>query len=443
MKRLYRTCMPIAACAALVGCDDEKILEGERFDVRTPVAVAFGLQEPEAADRTAVAAFRAEPPINPANWTHVNGNARHDVAHIGQPDELRPLWSARIGSGNAKRQRLSASPIIADGMIFVMDSSSRVTALAAATGDILWQTELASSPDSGSEASSGGLAVSDGTVFATTGFGTLSAVDAATGNLLWVQRFDAAAIGAPAVSGNKVYVVTEDSRAWAVDTIGGRLLWSIESSMAPVSVTGGLSPAIAGGNVFFPFPSGEIVAVEGERGGRLWSFSLGGVAAVGPQATLVGISSMPVVDGEVVYSGNHAGRLAAIDRETGETRWSLDSGSLHPALASGNRVFLVSEEAELLAVDAFSGQRIWSVQLPHHKSRRISRRKSVYVHFGPMMVAGRLMIVSSDGMLRQFSPSDGSEIASVDLPGDAAGQPAFAQGHMYLLTADGRLHAYH
>lgn len=437
-----RTIASLMICAAMLACDREETLEGERFDVRTPLEVAFGKASPDTVRQPRFEAFRPSAPIVPNAWTHVNGSARHNAAHMRAPDWWSPVWRVRIGDGNGQRQRINAAPVVDDGTVFVMDARSLVSAIKADAGDILWQVDLTPSPDSRSDASSGGLAYASGTLYATTGFGSLSALDATTGTIRWVQRFAAAAIGAPVIVGDTIFVVTQDSRAWAIDRANGRLRWSLESAEAPVSLTAGLSPAAAGGDVYFPFPSGELVAAEALRGARRWSGTLGGVAGVGPQATLVGISSMPVVKDGTVYAGNHAGRMTAFDRASGEVIWSLDNGSSQPVLASGNRVFLISERSELMAVDAGSGQRIWSAQLPHHTSRRAKRRKAVHVHFGPYLVDGQLIVFSSDGVMRRFSPQNGQAIDDDKLPDGAAAQPAFARGFMYLVTADGRLHAY-
>jgi outer membrane protein assembly factor BamB len=51
-------------------------------------------------------------------------------------------------------------------------------------------------------------------------------------------------------------------------------------------------------------------------------------------------------------------------------------------------------------------------------------------------------VASSDGLLRAFSPSNGAQLGSLALPGGAAAPPAIARGVMYVVTRDGRLHAF-
>jgi outer membrane protein assembly factor BamB len=51
-------------------------------------------------------------------------------------------------------------------------------------------------------------------------------------------------------------------------------------------------------------------------------------------------------------------------------------------------------------------------------------------------------VASSDGLLRFFSPTDGSLVATAEVPGGAAAQPALAGGVMYVVSANGQLHAF-
>ncbi len=43
-------------------------------------------------------------------------------------------------------------------------------------------------------------------------------------------------------------------------------------------------------------------------------------------------------------------------------------------------------------------------------------RKAIYAHYGPVLAGGRLVVASSDGLLRFFSPTDGSLVGTVGTP---------------------------
>ena len=73
---------------------------------------------------------------------------------------------------------------------------------------------------------------------------------------------------------------------------------------------------------------------------------------------------------------------------------------------------------------------------------RLKRRKATFVHFGPVLAGGRLILASNDGIMRQFDPVTGNLLSSTPLPDGAARNPVVAGGTMYLVTENGQLNAY-
>jgi len=106
----------------------------------------------------------------------------------------------------------------------------------------------------------------------------------------------------------------------------------------------------------------------------------------------------------------------------------------------GRSVFLVSDAAQLVRLDARDGSRIWAIDLPHFKKDK-TRRDSI-VHYGPIMAGGRLLVASSDGSIRSFDPASGALLSEVAIPGGAASQPAIVDGVLYILSGNGKLNAY-
>ena len=150
-----------------------------------------------------------------------------------------------------------------------------------------------------------------------------------------------------------------------------------------------------------------------------------------------------MVKGQVVYAGNSSGRTVALDLTTGEPVWSAQEGATGPVWVEGGSVFLVSDRAELVRLDARNGRRIWAAELPEFVPARNQRRlRDVYANYGPVLAGGRLWVASGDGRLRGFDPVDGKLSASVELPGGAATRPIVVRGTMYVVSQDGQLLAF-
>ena len=437
----------LVAGMLLAACEKDVVLQGARFPVRAPLDASIAVEGAAApaapADRPentsqAIAVGAAQ---SLAEWTHRGGNARHTAPNASLSASPVRVFSVTLGSGNSKRQRVSASPVVSGGRVFAMDSGTRLTAVST-SGAAQWSVDLTADFDRGGDASGGGLAVQGGRVFATTGFGELVALDAASGAIRWRQRLDAPLTGAPAVDGNAVYVVGRDGSAAAVAVDSGRILWQVPGTPSASGMIGASSPAIGDGEVYFPFASGEIAAVSKDGGERSWGAAVAGKRLGRAYAVVGDITGDPVVSGGVIYAGTAAGRTVAIEAATGKRRWTANEGALNPPLVVGGSVFVVNDEARLVRLDAGTGDVIWSVEMPYFVKAKPAKRKGIYAHYGPVLAGGRIVVASSDGALRLFDPTNGAMLASVDIPGGAASAPALAQGLLFVVGGRGQLHAF-
>ncbi len=454
------TLLALSAAAALAACGPrERLLEGERLDLRALGTAAVGApldgsaevaaaEPPEAPPRRSPNApenralpIALPPVVANAEWTHRNGGPAHRGPHAALSALPQRIWSVPVGAGNSRRGRITADPVVAEGRIFTLDAEATVAAVSPA-GQLLWRRDLTPPSDRATEASGGGLAYGAGRLFVTSGFGSLSALDPETGAVLWTQRLDAAATGSPTVAGDRVYLSARDSRAWAIRADTGRIEWQLEATPSPSGMLGGAGPAVTDRLVILPFGSGELVAALREGGARVWGATLAGQRRGRAYATIADISGDPVVDGGVVYVGNQSGRAAALDLASGERIWTATEGAYSPVWPEGGSVFLVSDQAELVRLDAATGERIWGVELPYFDTDRERRRRAVWAHYGPVLAGGRLWVASGDGLLRAFAPQDGQLVAELALPGGAASAPAVAGGTLYVLGANGQLQAF-
>ena len=374
-------------------------------------------------------------------WTHQGGNAQHIAAHAELPSELTLSWSRRIGAGDGKRHQISAAPVAQGGQVYTLDSQSMVTALDE-TGTILWQSELGKSSDALKDASGGGLAVGGTQLFVTTGFGTVVALDTASGAELWTQDLASYGGASPTVYDDLLYIAARDGAAWAIDTSNGRIKWQVAGPTVAASHTGGPGPAVSDKYAVFPFGTGDVLASFRKGGLRSWSSGLSG-ARLGLASTQVrDLTGQPVIEGSSVYLASSAGRMAAVDLNTGLRIWTAKQGSQGHILVAGGAVFAVSDAGNLIRLSKDDGALIWSTPLPKFTEKSVKSRAKIHAHYGPILAGGRLILASSDGLIRQFNPADGTLITTVDLPSGAASAPIVVNGTLYVLSTKGDLLAF-
>lgn len=440
----------MALClSAMAGCAPKPlILKGPRFDARAPLdEVMKDADKQDAASPPSEPANRVEPirlaaPVRNADWAQRMGGPQHLMPPLALGASLTQAWEAPIGKADDKRHAITAEPVVAGGRIYTIDSRSTVTATST-SGQTLWTADLTPPGESPDAATGGGLAYGAGHLFVTTGFGDLVALDPASGKAVWQQRFHAAASGTPTVEGGIVYLVTKDSNAWAIDAATGKIRWQQNSTQSVAGVPGAAGPALSARFAILPFPSGQLVGVLKPGGAQIWATVIAGARLGQGYAAIGDITGDPVVAGDTIYVGNATGGVMALDVNTGDMKWSAPEGVMSPVWPAGGSVFLVSDQAKLIRLDAATGERIWAVQLPYYVPvKKAKNRRDIFPDYGPILAGGRLLVASGDGQILSFDPASGKQVGSVAMAAGAASEPVVADGVLYVVTTDGKLRAF-
>ena len=428
----------ICACAlfSLMGCAaSEVILPGDRhtLDGIKPRAARFVIENiPSLSLSTAT---------RNKEWTHQGGNAQHNPGHLELGEVLELQWTASVGAGNDRKYQISSSPIVRGGLIFTLDSKVTLSATDL-NGSVLWQKNLAADVTDHEDVSGGGIAVVGDKVFATTGFGAVLALDVKNGNEIWRQNLSSFGSSSPTVYRGLLYLSARDGAAWAIDAETGRVKWQMTGPEVLSSIVGGPGPAVTSKWALFPFGSGEVFSTFRKGGLRNWASVLSGARLGRASAQVTDLTGQPVIDGERVYLANSAGRMVALDLDDGRRIWTSKHGSQGTLTLGGRSLFSVNDEGLLLRLSADDGALIWSTPLPHFTKKDVKKRSKIYVHYGPILAGGRLIIMSSDGQMREFNPFDGSLLKQTKLPAPAASGPVVVDGTLYMISIKGDLLAF-
>ncbi|NBC32811.1 MAG: PQQ-binding-like beta-propeller repeat protein [Alphaproteobacteria bacterium] len=444
MTRFARLRRPAALAAALLlaGCgigdwfggEDEPRLPGERVSV---LELAQSLEpDPQVADLEVV----IPPPQPLPDWPVPGGTPTHAPQHIAmQGPQIRAMWESGIGVGAEGEERLLNPPIIVGDRIFATDATGHVTALSAGSGNRLWRV-LAADPTEDSEPLGGGIAYGDGLLFVTTGFGEIVAMDPANGGLVWREATGSPIRAAPAVADGRVYVVTVDNQLEAYAARDGSFLWRHTGILEPAALLGGATPAVAPGVVVAAYSSGEIFALRPESGRPAWFDSLTAIRRAGALAALADIRGMPVIHDDMVIAVSHSGRMAAFDLRRGVRIWEQEIGGINTPWVAGNFIFVISRNAELVALTRDTGRIRWVTPLPRWVYPE--EREDAIIWSGPVLAGGVLMLVGSNEEGLLIAPESGEILNRFDLPESSHVPPVVANGTLYILFDDGTLAAY-
>lgn len=387
-------------------------------------------------------------------WPQPDGYATHAMQHTDASGGLNRAWRERAGEGSNRDRRLNARPVVAEGVVFAVDATGRVSARSLESGSEQWRTRLSEDRREAEEDSwipfmgggdtvltfGGGVAYDTGRVFAHAGGMTLFALDAQTGDEVWRAEALTPFHSAPTVADGRVFVTTDDNELLVFSADDGELLWTHRSIAETARLLTAPSPAVAGEVVIAPFTSGEIVALRVQNGSVLWSDSLTRTGGLTPLSSINDIAASPVVLGDRVYAMSHSGILAAFDLRSGERVWTLPAGGLHAPYLAGDYLFLVTTDGEVAAIDRTEGAVRWITSLPTFKNERKRRDRISWA--GPILAGGRLVLASSEGEMVILDPATGDRLEDRSIGEAVYIAPVIAEETVLIFTDEGRLIAY-
>jgi len=442
---------PVRAVGGIFGGGEKKAVSESEADNRISILSVDQKLEPDP--RFAGQPIEVAPAYKNVSWTQPGGEADHTLHHLSASLTFARAWTADIGKASAKRARLTAPPVIAEGKLYVLDAEATLTAFDSQTGRELWRRELAPELDEKKRLRDfmvrtkpsevgfgGGVAFDDGKVFVTSGFGFAAAVNADTGEELWRFKAESAVRTPPTAYRGAVYFVTNTNDAIALDQATGARRWNFQSFEESARILSSTSPAAAGDLVITPFSSGEIVAFMADSGRALWNDTLSRNQSLTALSALNDIAGAPVIDRGLVYVVSHAGRLVAIDIRSGQRVWEAPVASLQMPWVAGDYIYVVSVEGEIACLKRDDGAVMWVSQLRRYKNEK--KRKGRISWAGPVLAGGSLVLVSTEGDVVKVSPQDGTIEEAAEIDGGSIIAPIVADELVYILAESGKLYAF-
>lgn len=441
-KRQYVICammlaLPLAGCGAFKGKGGPRTpTVGER------VSILSNDNSIKVDPTTAEIAVVLPDPVLNADWAQSGGNASKSMGHPALGAARTKAWEASI-AGSTKKQRLAAAPVISNNRLFAVDTDAIVSAFAADTGAKLWSVSIGSTgKDFENSLFGGGASVDGNVVYATSGVGDVAALNAEDGKLLWKVKPAGPLRGAPTVAFGGVYVITQDNQIFALNAGDGAVQWQATASLEPGSVFGAASPAAGQGTIVAGFSSGEVQAYRYENGRDLWEDALARTSMALSVSTLTDVDADPVIDRGRVFALGQGGRMASYDLLTGQRIWEISIAGISTPYVVGEWVYAMTDDGKLLCVARGSGKVRWIQQLARYRVETERKKKDPIRWTGPILAGGRLIAVNSEGQLVEFSPTDGSTLATTEFKSPLSQPPVVANNRLYILADDGTITAW-
>jgi outer membrane protein assembly factor BamB len=443
MRHVTRVTILLLSASLLAGCSTVGGIFKKKDKITVPgerVAVLVNEADIDIDPATAALPMSLPEAVVNDSWAQSGGNARKSVGHVALGQSLGVAWTVSIGKGSDKDGRLGGGPVVADGKVFTMDTQGTVRAFDTRNGGQIWSTRFGEVGDNSASIYGGGVAYDGGRVYATNGLGYVAALDATNGGAVWTVKPGGPLRGEPSVADGSVYVMSQDNQIYSLKAADGTTNWSNAAALEIAGVFGAAAPSIGQGTVVAGFSSGELNAYRYENGRQVWQDALARTSMTTSVASLSDIDADAVIDSGVVYAVGQGGRMVALDLFSGQRIWELNFGGIATPWVAGDWLFAVNDRAQLIAVNRANGKIRWINQLPRYE--KMKSKSGLITYVGPVLAGDRLILAGSNGALINVDPLSGSFQSQVDVKDGISFQPVVADNTLYILTDSGRLIAY-
>jgi outer membrane protein assembly factor BamB len=325
------------------------------------------------------------------------------LAEIKETAVSKVIWQAKV----AEAADFEFAPAVEAGSAYAASTDGEVVKLDATNGKELWRVNTG-------ERLSGGVGVGGSLVLVGTQKGVIYAYDIA-GKLQWKSRLSSEVLSAPKYYDGTVIVRTGDSRIFGINANDGSRKWVYARTNSPsLALRSTAGVVVDGGAVYAGFAGGKLIAVRADNGKVLWEASVAQPKGVTEIERIADITSLPVVDGPLIYAVAYQGRVAAVDRVSGRVVWNRDISSLAGLAVEDGRVFVSHAVGSIYALDYATGKTFW------RQATLKNRQLSVPIPMGSLIAVGDV-----EGYVHFLNREDGA-VASRIKTGNSPIMPQMA-----------------
>lgn len=328
------------------------------------------------------------------------------------------MWRQQVGAAEG----LVFSPSLMAQSVFAAGPDGQIARFSA-DGKLIWRI------DAGRKLS-GGVGVGSNLAVVGTSKGEVLAFDI-DGKPVWTARVTSEILGAPQAADDTVVVRAGDGRIFGLDGKDGKRKWVYQRAMPPLALRSHAGVTITRGAVLAGFPGGKLVALGLANGVVGWEATVALPRGATELERIADITSLPVVDENMVCAVAYQGRVACFDLVRGNQLWSREISSAAGLTMDYRYLFVSDDKGAIHALDKNSGSSLWK------QDKLVGRRLSA-----PAVVNGYVAVGDYQGYVHFLAREDGGFAARLVSDGGAVVAPPLSVGgNLLFQTTNGGLFA--
>ena len=323
---------------------------------------------------------------------------------------LKLAWEFKTGDS------VTASPIVADGLVYAGSYDGTFYAINAETGKEAWSFKVDTEMVFWAPA-----AVDSGIVVVGGGDGFIYARNAKSGEPLWTVKTDGMISGGGTIVGGTVYIGSWDNNVLALDLKTGKEKWRYFTNWYVQT-----APVVdAAANVLYTNAHDHMgYALDIRNGKLIWK----------TQVTLqVGFpnNGPPCLDGGRLFMAVHPAHFRGLEAATGKPIWQVETGAnAAGCTVLGNKV-IAGTNSGITAFNVADGKEVW----------KFSDRAGVS-RCTPAISGNVVYFCSRNGKVYALNAENGGKLWEYATGGPIDGSPAIAGGALFVTSCDGKLYCF-
>ena len=382
-----------------------------------------------------------QPQLN-KKWSYEHFSSNNFYDHLVYEGKFQDIFKKSIGDYINKNND-SGSLLAFENFAFFSDEKGKIYKFDTSNQKIIWELKIYESSYNDYPKNIV-LFLNGDVLYAADNLGFIYSIDVQTGKIIWQQNY-----GIPFSSNlnfhkGVLFVVNQNSRLYAFNPSDGQKIWSFESLSGLIKPSRSSNISLYDNKLLFSNDVGDITAIDLDQQVIIWTKNILSQNTI--SNNLVFKISNILIDKKDVYVSSNSGDLFNFNLETGEIKWSLKLSSIQNHISTDKYLFVLTENAYVVALNKLNGSILWSLNLNKH-SKSIIEGSNVGIfstptnndHFGLLLGSGYLYLTSASGYIFKISAVDGKYISSKKINNELSRAPIIVDNKILILNRSSQL----
>ena len=289
-------------------------------------------------------------------------------------------------------------PLIIGERAYTIDTSGLVRRINLAKGRRIWRFETDYEPITGIGGSD------DQMLIVTSRDGDVVAYREVEDGLekIWATRIGSEIRATPVVDKEQVFVRSVDGSLRSLSSEDGSVQWQVSRRVPALSLTGNSNPVVVGDMVIVGFDDGKLTAYDRNSAKTLWETTITLPRGRTEVERLVDLDGHFVVRNGVIYAVSFQGHLAAVQALSGDIIWSREFSGYQAIAIDDDALYLSSSDGDLWSIDRRTSASFWKQDVLH--ARKIT---------APTLIGDKLVVSDFEGYLHWFAKDTGKLLGRI------------------------------